>query len=122
DEGAETEMLRAEGLELSGRRREAAAAYRELLAGPLARDADLGLRRTLWALRDAEALESLWRDEHDAQEGAGRRRSAATDRVEKARVARDLRGAEATAAEDLVTALAEDPAQVVAQVMLLVAP
>ena len=35
---------------MAGRRSEAAAAYRALLTGPLARDADLALRRVLWTL------------------------------------------------------------------------
>ncbi len=79
-ERAELEMLRAEALALSGRRREAADLYREQLAGPLAGDADLAMRRVLWSMRDGEALESLWRDEHDAQFGAGRLRGAAAAR------------------------------------------
>ena len=116
---AELEMLRAEALERSGAEREASGIYRELLASPLMRDADLALRRTLWSLRDAAALEELWRDEHDAQSGAGRVRAASAALVEKARVVRDLRGDEAAAAEELRAALDEDSTQKDARVMLL---
>jgi hypothetical protein len=118
-ERAELEMLRAEALERSGAQREAASVYRELLASPLLRDADLALRRALWSLRDGPALEELWRDEHDAMSGAGRARQAAAALVEKARVARDLRADMEGAADELRAALDEDSTRQEARIMLL---
>jgi hypothetical protein len=88
----ELEFRRAEALERAGLREEAAAAYRELLGGGLARDADLALRRVLWGLRDGDGLDALWRHEYDAHSAAGRMRAAAAALVERARIARDLRG------------------------------
>src|SRR6185369_2742629 len=111
DDRPELELGRAEALEQAGRRAEAAAAYREQLAGPLAVDADIGLRRVLWALRDGEALEALLRDEHDALNGAGRTPAAARALVEKARAALDLREDPETAREDLRRALELEPEQ-----------
>ena len=116
---AGAELARGEALETAGRRREAAAVYRELLAGPHAKEADLALRRVLWADHDRRTLEAFWRDEHDAQFGAGRGQKAALALVEKARVGRDLGGDEATARTDLRGAVALDPESAEAHVALL---
>ena len=111
------EQLAAEALERAGQRGEAAAVYRELLAGPLAKDADLALRRTLFALRDGAALLDFWRDEFDACSGAGRDRAAAAAAVEKARVALDLFEDRELAAGEVAAALQLDPTSLPARVL-----
>ncbi len=122
DEPTELEFRRAEALEVAGQTREAASAYRELLASPLARDADLALRRVLWTLRDGDGLEGLWRDEYDALNGAGRTRAAAAALVERGRIERDLRGNTESAQGELSAARLLDPDRHEARVMLLALP
>jgi lipopolysaccharide biosynthesis regulator YciM len=119
DDPTELEFRRAEALEMAGRHREAATAYRELLAGPLSRDADLALRRVLWILRDGDGLEGLWRDEYDALSGTGRTRAAAAALVERGRIERDLRGNSATAQGELSAARLLDPERLEPRTMLL---
>jgi hypothetical protein len=114
----ELEFYRAEALELGDRTAEAAAAYRELLGGPMAADADLALRRVLLGMRDGESLEALSRDEHDALMGAGRTQAAARTLVERARVAADLRQDARGARAALRQALEQDPSQRAARLML----
>jgi tetratricopeptide (TPR) repeat protein/plasmid stabilization system protein ParE len=111
--------LAAEILERTGQRPAAAALYRELLAGPLAKDADLGLRRALFVLRDGAALMDFWRDEFDACSGAGRDRAAADAAVEKARVALDLFDDRAVGADEIAAALALEPDLLSARVLSL---
>jgi tetratricopeptide (TPR) repeat protein len=111
--------MAAEILERTGQRAAAVALYRELLAGPLAKDADLGLRRALFALRDGKALMDFWRDEFDACSGAGRDRAAAAAAVEKACIALDLFEDRPRAADEIATALALDPDLLSARVMSL---
>ena len=113
------EHLAADILARTGQGPAAAALYRELLAGPLAKDADLGLRRTLFALRDGDALMDFWRDEFDARSGAGRDQAAAAAAVEKARVALDLFEDRARAADEIAAALALDPDLLPARVLAL---
>jgi tetratricopeptide (TPR) repeat protein len=122
DDLRELEFRRAEALERAGQREEAVTAYRELLSGALSRDADLSLRRVLWALRDADGLDTLWRHEYDGHSNAGRVRAAAAALVERARIARDLRGDTAEAQAELSAARLLDADRAEARVMLLSLP
>lgn len=95
---------RAEALEQAGDRPAAAAAYRELLASELPQDADLGLRRVLWSVRDGRSLLALTRDEVDARQGAGLVDGAIDALTEQARICRELLDDEAGARAALAAA------------------
>lgn len=109
-ERAALAFQRAETLEMAGQRASAAAVYRDLLAGPLVSDADLGLRRVLWSLRDGTALAGLFRDEAEGHMGAGQGAAAATAFLDQARARHELLGEEAGAREALLAASEQDPA------------
>ncbi|HEY0714186.1 MAG TPA: hypothetical protein VGF45_16005, partial [Polyangia bacterium] len=111
--------LAAESLERAGQRAEAAILYRELLAGPLAKDSDLALRRALLAQKDAQGLLDFWRDEFDASSGAGKNRNAAIACLEKARVAIDFTNRPQDAAAEVATALSLAPDLLPARVRAL---
>ncbi|HEY0706657.1 MAG TPA: hypothetical protein VGG33_07670, partial [Polyangia bacterium] len=114
--------LAAESLERAGQRADAAVLYRELLASPLAKDADLALRRALLMQKDAPGLLDFWRDEFDASSGAGKNRDAALASLQKARVVRDFTENQADAAAEVATALSLAPDLLPARVLALCQP
>jgi hypothetical protein len=114
--------LAAESLERAGQGADAAVLYRELLASPLAKDADLSLRRTLLVQKDAHGLLDFWRDEFDASSGAGKNRNAALASLEKARIAVDFTNNPQDAATEVATALSYAPDLLPARVRALCQP
>lgn len=111
---------RAEALEQAGDLRGAADVYRELAAGPLGADADVAVRRVLWTMPDAAALDAIYRDEAEGRLGAGLAQAAAAALVERARIEHELFGNAAAARALWHEALARDPEALAPRWALLV--
>src|SRR5205823_3279607 len=96
------ELERAEALAAAGDGAQAVDALLPLIEGPLGRHAEWALRRALWAAGDAERLGELLAQRAGATGGAG----AARLHVEAARVAQELAGDGARAAQSFAAAAA----------------